>query len=156
MTDATIRRLAASIIGIGESKIWLDPNARDKISEALTRDDVRALIKDGVIKAMPRMGVCRLRARIKSEGKKVGRRTGHGSRKGSRSARQGPKSVWMAKVRAQRSLLSSLVAEGKLDKSHSKQIYMKIKGNSFRGRQNLVNYLKENDLIASDVKAAKK
>ncbi|MFH1306454.1 MAG: 50S ribosomal protein L19e [Candidatus Micrarchaeota archaeon] len=147
MGQKTIKRLAASILGIGECKIWLSPTEGKKISEALTRDDVRTLIKDGVIKALPRRGVSRYRARLKEEAKRAGRRRGRGSRKGTKRARRNPKEFWMAKVRSQRKRLFSLVEKGELEKKDAKKVYLKIKGNSFKGKQQLVNYLKENNML---------
>jgi len=144
---STIKRLASSILGIGESKVWLDPNAGEKISEALTRDDVRRLIEEGAIRPILRRGVSRHRARKKAIGKRKGRRDGIGSRKGTYKARNNPKQIWMAKVRAQRKLLSTLAGEGRLDKENVRDIYLKIKGNSFRGRQNMLNYLKDNGML---------
>jgi len=45
------RRLAAEILGVGESRIWIDPNPEytEDIEQALTRRDVESLIKRGII-----------------------------------------------------------------------------------------------------------
>lgn len=137
-------------MGVGESKIWFDPAAKDKLTEALTRDDVRALIKDGVIKAKPKRGVCRVRARERHEGKKKGRHSGHGSRKGTKNARNNPKEQWIAKVRAQRKIIALLAEAGSLDRSNYRAVYMRIKGNSFKGKKTLLNYLKENNFVSEE------
>jgi len=150
MTQATIRRLASSVLGVGESKIWFDPSAKDKISEALTRDDVRALIKEEKIKAKPTRGVCRARAKKRQEGKKKVRHSGAGSKKGTKKARSNPKELWIAKVRLQRKIIATLVGQGDLEKSNYRSLYLKVKGNSFRGKKNLFNYLVENKLVSED------
>jgi large subunit ribosomal protein L19e len=147
MTQKTIKRLASSVLDVGESKIWIDPSSLEKVSEALTRDDVRALIKEGKIKAKPTRGVCRVRARLKQAGKKKGRHRGHGSRKGTRLARNNPKEQWIAKTRAQRSILRLISDDNAIDKTARKQVYLKIKGNAFKGKKNLVNYLVENKIV---------
>lgn len=148
MTLKTIRRLASEILDIGESKIWMDPEAKDKIAEALTRDDVKALIEQGSIRAKHTRGVSRFAARQRQAQKKKGRQKGHGSRKGKATARTDPKKTWMARVRAQRKVLSDLVDKGSIDRENAKKIYMRIKGNSFSGKKNLITYLEENKMIA--------
>jgi len=150
MTQSTIRRLASSIIGVGQSKIWFDPLSNEKIGEALTRDDVRALIKEGKIVAKPTRGVCRIRARIRKEGKRKGRHSGPGSKKGTRKARSNPKELWIAKVRSQRRILSALINSKVLERANYRSVYLKVKGNSFKGKKNLINYLKENKMVSED------
>jgi len=49
MSIVTVRRLAADILGVGENKVWISPEKISEVSSALTRDDVRALIKQGTI-----------------------------------------------------------------------------------------------------------
>lgn len=155
MAQKTIRRLAASIMGVGESKVWFDPAKLANIQEALTRDDVRKLIADGTIKKIPLRSVSRFGARQRQLGKRVGRMRGHGNRKGTKAARSGGKSLWMARVRSQRRLLLSLVKDGKLQKNDARAVYMKIKGNSFKGKKNLSNYLVENKLVEQSAVAVK-
>ncbi|MFH1095778.1 MAG: 50S ribosomal protein L19e [Candidatus Micrarchaeota archaeon] len=147
MATHTIRRLAASIMGAGENRIWFDPASASRISEALTRDDVRRLIDEGLIRAEPARGVSRFRGRDRAEGKRVGRRKGHGSRKGTAHARSNPKDAWMAKARSQRKLLRNLRADGRLDPASFRKAYLLVKGNTFRGKAALTGYLKENNLV---------
>ena len=44
MTLRTVRRLAADILGVGENRIWIDPENLDRIAEAMTREEVRACL----------------------------------------------------------------------------------------------------------------
>ena len=44
------KRLAAEVLGVGESRIWLDPDKVTDVANAITREDVRGLIKDGTVK----------------------------------------------------------------------------------------------------------
>ncbi|MDE1797925.1 MAG: 50S ribosomal protein L19e [Candidatus Micrarchaeota archaeon] len=147
MGQHTIRRLAASVMGVGENRIWFDPANLGRIREALTRDDVRNLVKEGLIRAEPARGVSRFRARERQAGKRVGRRRGHGSRKGTSAARSPPKGVWMAKVRLQRKILRNLTANAEIKPEAVRSVYGMIKGNAFRGKGALAVYLKENDLL---------
>ena len=142
-----VRRIASEVLGVGESKVRFRTDATQKISEALTREDVRGLIKDGSIYALQPNGVSRIRGREKEAQSRKGRRGGAGSRKGTRSARLDSKEVWIAKVRSQRRYLRGLLAQKKLPHESSRKIYMMIKGNAFKGVKMLETYLKDNKLV---------
>merc|ERR1711894_130616 len=43
------KRLAAAVLKCGKNKIWLDPNETNEISNANSRQNIRKLIKDGLI-----------------------------------------------------------------------------------------------------------
>ncbi|VVC01270.1 50S ribosomal protein L19e [uncultured archaeon] len=144
MAKNTIRRLASSIMGIGENKIRFDPEQMPRINEALTRDDVRGLIGEGIIYALPLRGVSRAGARARATQKRKGRLSGHGNRKGTFKARSDSKAAWMAKVRSQRKALRQLRADGHIEQTSARKIYTMIKGNAFRGKAVLMTYLKEN------------
>ncbi|MCX6772345.1 MAG: 50S ribosomal protein L19e [Candidatus Micrarchaeota archaeon] len=144
MAMNTVRRIAAQILSVGESKVKFSTEATSKIGEALTREDVRALIKDGSIYALQKQGVSRIRGRAKQEQARKGRRGGKGSKKGTHAARLHPKTAWIAKVRSQRKLLRSLIDNNKLADGSSRKIYLMIKGNAFKGVKVLETYLKDN------------
>lgn len=147
MATNTVRRIASGMLHAGESKVRFKPESLKKIEEALTREDVRALIKDGAIYAIAPRGVSRARGRAKSAKLRKGRRGGMGSRKGTPSARLGSKDAWMAKVRAQRLFLSSLVSGKKLAPKQARRIYMMVKGNAFKSVKIMETYLKDNKLL---------
>jgi large subunit ribosomal protein L19e len=132
------------MLGVGENKVRFKPEANSKIGEALTREDVRGLIKDGSIYAIQPRGVSRIRGREKQEQAKKGRRGGKGSKKGTHAARQHPKTHWIAKVRSQRRYLRGLIDGKKLAEGSSRKIYLMIKGNAFKGVKVLETYLKDN------------
>mmetsp|Transcript_26760 Transcript_26760/g.56905 ORF Transcript_26760/g.56905 Transcript_26760/m.56905 type:complete len:137 (+) Transcript_26760:15-425(+) len=44
------KRIAASMFNCGPSKVWLDPNRKDEIAKARTREDLRTLITDKAVK----------------------------------------------------------------------------------------------------------
>ena len=144
MAKNTIRRLASSVMGIGENKIRFMPDQMTRINEALTRDDVRGLVEEGIIYALPLRGVSRAGARQRAIAKRKGRQSGHGNRKGTFKARSDSKATWMAKVRSQRKVLRELRAKGEIAQASSRKIYTMIKGNAFRGKAVLMTYLKEN------------
>jgi large subunit ribosomal protein L19e len=43
------KRMASKMLKIGSSRVWMDPKSIEDISEAVTREDVRKLIKRNVI-----------------------------------------------------------------------------------------------------------
>ena len=156
-----VRRIASEIMGMGESKIRFKTESLAKIEEALTREDVRTLIREGDITAVSKRGVSRVRARKKTAQKRKGRRSGTGSRKGTFATRTGDKLAWMAKIRAQRKLLRRFVESGRIPDESTRKIYLMVKGNAFKGVKVFETYLKDNKLLApekegSAPKAAKK
>ena len=58
------KRIAAEILGCGIHRIWINPEERDKVSMAITRGDIKKLVRDGIIKKKPEMSISRSRARI--------------------------------------------------------------------------------------------
>ncbi|MEM4389827.1 MAG: 50S ribosomal protein L19e [Candidatus Micrarchaeia archaeon] len=146
MSIQSVRRMASDILGVGTSRIRILPAEVKKASEALTRDDVRALIKQGIIYVLPKVSPSRARAKALHIQRKKGRRRGLGKRKGLKYARVARKTIWMNKVRAQRALLKELAASNKLVKG-ARRIYHMIKGMAFKSRASLLAYLKENNLV---------
>lgn len=139
MSLTTIRRLAADILACGESRIRILDSK--KADEALTRDDVRELIKQGIILKLPTQGVGRGKARFKQARKEAGRRRGRGSKHGTPNAALTEKKRWMKQVRSQRELLHKL--KPKLAENTYKKVYFMIKGNAFKDKKRLTTYLKE-------------
>ena len=46
------RRLAADILKVGVERIWIDPEAAEEVTSAITREDIRKLIEEGIIKRL--------------------------------------------------------------------------------------------------------
>ncbi|MEW6328944.1 MAG: 50S ribosomal protein L19e [Candidatus Micrarchaeota archaeon] len=146
MSMKTVRRVASGVLKCGESKIRIRPADAKKAEEALTRDDIRALVKQGAVYALPKRGVSRARAREKHAKLKRGRRRGMGSRKGGKYAGVPRKMIWMSKVRAQRGLLRELADSGKLLGNY-RNIYRMVKGRAFRSKEAMLAHLKDSNLI---------
>ncbi|MEM1989819.1 MAG: 50S ribosomal protein L19e, partial [Candidatus Bathyarchaeia archaeon] len=68
------RRMAAEILGVGEERVWIDPERIEEVEAAITREDIKRLIHEGVIRKLKDKGVSRARARIIHEKKRKGRR----------------------------------------------------------------------------------
>lgn len=134
MSVNTVRRLAAKILNVGENRVKIKPEDVKKASEALTTDDVRALIAGGSIQADRVKGVPRTRAKILHAKKKKGRRGGSGSRKGSKYSRVPKKTQWMAKTRLQRRTLREMKGTNRLAEGVYRKAYRMIKGNAWRSK----------------------
>lgn len=83
----TQKRLAASVVGCGKRKIWLDPNEMSEISNANSRQTIRKLVSDGLIIRKPVTMHSRASARELNEARRNGRHRGLGKRKGTKDAR---------------------------------------------------------------------
>ncbi|HWG90328.1 MAG TPA: 50S ribosomal protein L19e [Candidatus Thermoplasmatota archaeon] len=151
MTDLrNQKRLAAAVLGRGESGVWLDPLKTDEIAEAVTRQDIRALIKKGVIRPVQKIGVSRARANKIAEQKEKGRRKGPGSRKGKQGARDPRKRRWIRTIRPLRALLKELRDGGKIQTIQYRRLYLQAKGGRYRSRANLLYNLKTEGILKEE------
>jgi large subunit ribosomal protein L19e len=145
MTDlSTQRRLASEVLKVGKSRVWLDPEFEDQLSEAITREDIRNLIDQKAIKETLAKGNSRGRAREQNRKRAYGHRSGHGSRKGRAGARQNRKKKWMSNIRSQRKLLRELREIGTIDPTQYRLVYRKATGGEFRSSQHLAAYVENN------------
>ena len=133
------KRLAADILKVGESKVWLDPSNTKDIQGAITRADIKRLIKKGMIKSLPK--------KVKKPKEKKKRRRGPGKRKGSRYAKVSKKRRWMSTVRPLRRMLKELKESKQIDNATYRKLYMLVKGGQFRSRSHLRIYLEQRGII---------
>jgi len=141
------RRISAQLLKAGESKVWFDPERIPEIKEAITKADIRVLIKDYAIQKKTINAQSKFRARKNREQKRKGRRKGAGSRKGKKKARLPKKEAWKNKIRVQRAFLKLLRDKGILLRIHYRDLYRKVKGGMFRSRRHLKLFLNEKGLI---------
>lgn len=142
-----VRRLAADVLGVGESRVRISPEAIDRLEEVTTKADVRALVKEGLIYAVYERGVSRGRWREYHEKKRKGRGRGVGSRRGSKYARLDPKEKWVKRIRALRRYLNSLKKRGLIDTKTWRELYLEVKGGRFDSVASLRTYLINNNII---------
>lgn len=140
------KKIAAQILKCSRKKIWLDPERLSDIKEAITKADIRSLVKEGAVIRKPSRGVSRARARRILEQKRKGRQKGSGSRKGKRTARLRRKRGWINKIRAQRSLLRDLKDKDIIGKKTYSGLYRKAKGGFFRSKRHIMLFIKEHGL----------
>ena len=144
MTVKFTKRIAAELLGRGESSVRINQGAMEKASKAMTREDVKALIKEGGIYAIKEKHNLSISSKKLRERRKKGRSRGQGRRKGSAKARSGKK--WEKKVRSQREFLKHLRIKGKIDGKNFRKYYMLIKGNSFQDKASMIRHLEDNGI----------
>jgi large subunit ribosomal protein L19e len=126
------RRMAAEILKCGVHRVYLNPNNLEDIGEAVTRSDVKRLIKEGVIKARQVRGISTGRKKARMKQKEAGKRKGHGSRKGSKYARFPKKRRWIQTIRPIRRSLRELRDGGNITPETYRYYYRHASGGIFR------------------------
>ncbi|MCC6020085.1 MAG: 50S ribosomal protein L19e [Thermoproteaceae archaeon] len=147
MTD--VKRLAAEILGVGASRVRISPEAAQRLEEVATKNDVRALIDEGLVWAEPKRGNSRGRWRERHEKKRRGRRRGPGRRKGPRVDE---KRAWINRVRPLRRFLSVLKRAGVIEPRIWRELYRMVKGGYFRDINHLKAYINERKLAKGPVR----
>ena len=142
MTDLTAqKRLAADVLGVGKNRVRFDPEAQGEIADAITRDDVRDLVEDGVIEAETKQVNSRGRARERNEKRAYGHRSGHGSRKGTSGGRTDGSAEWQSRIRAQRRTLRELRDDDEITRSQYRELYDMASGGEFDSVRDLRRYV---------------
>ena len=136
------RRMAANILKVGESKVWMNSDHLEDIKNAITKSDVRKMINHGYIKAR--------KEKIKRPRTEKKRKQGPGRRKGAKGARRPKKEKWMNTVRPLRRLLKELKEGKKIDIKTYRKLYLQVKSGAFRSRSHLKLYLKQRGIISED------
>lgn len=148
----TQKRLAGVILKSAPKRIRFDPTRLHDIKAAITKADIKTLISQGAIKAIPKRGVSRARAIHNAIQRAKGLRKGPGSREGKRTARNPSKRAWINKVRAQRNFLADLREKEIITDDNYKLLYAKSKGGFFRNVRHIKIYLNEQNLAARPAK----
>jgi len=132
------KKIAAKILKVGESKVWLDPTKVKDIEAAITKADIRRMIQKGAIKV--------LKEKIERP-RKEKRRKKTGRRKGKKYSVVTKKMRWISTVRPLRRMLKELKAKGQIDNKTYKNLYLLVKGGVFRNRSHLKIYLEQHGLL---------
>jgi len=149
MKLSTQKRLAADVMKVGESRVWIDPTFGDEVSLAITREDIKRLVDEGAIQKRAATGVSRGRARYVLVQKRKGQRKGPGTKKGKATSKLSGKDRWMIKIRPMRKELRKLRDDKKITSKTYRELYLKAKGNAFRNTSHLRTYISERKLEVS-------
>ena len=147
MNLTTQKRLAASILKVGVNRVWIDPEEIEEVSRAITRDSVRQLIDQGIIKAKPEKGISSYRSKKIKEQTAKGKRKGRGSIKGAKKARNPKKKAWMTTIRALRGELKDMRDAEEIDPTTYRKLYKMAKGGAFRSKSYMKTYARDHELI---------
>ncbi|NLV25931.1 MAG: 50S ribosomal protein L19e [Methanomicrobiales archaeon] len=126
------RRLAAAVLECGVNRVWFNPEKLSEIQQAISREDIRNLIQEGVIAAHQKRGNSRGRARAKMAKRSYGHCKGPGRRKGAAGSRTNSKDRWIQRIRAQRRVLRELRESGEIERSMYRSFYRRAAGGQFR------------------------
>jgi len=140
------RRLAAEILKVGINRVRISPDRIEDVETAISREEIRKLIHEGVIRPAPKKGVSRARARILHEKKKKGLRRGPGKRSGSARAKISKKKAWMSRIRALRKKLREWKANRMISESSYRRLYNVAGGGMFASIAEMERYAKTHDL----------
>lgn len=138
------RRLAADLLKCGIHRVKFDPEKLEEVSDAITREDIRRLIKDDIIWKEQEKGVSRARVRARKRKRKS---RGPGSKEGGKHSKLSRKEQWMMRVRAQRRRLKELRDRGLITRTTYRRIYMMVKAGAFKSVAAMMEYLAQNNLI---------
>jgi len=147
MNVSAQKRLAAKILKCGENRVYFDPYMIEDIKMAITREDIRNLIKEGAIQKKYKKGISKARKNIRHERKKKGLARGIGKRKGKKTARTPKKKAWMKRIRPQRRELKKLRDRKLITTATYRKLYKNAKGGMFNSVAQMNRYIKEKELM---------
>jgi large subunit ribosomal protein L19e len=140
------RRLAAEIMKVGETRVWIDPERIDYVEAAITREEVRKLIHEKVVKRLPAKGVSRGRARLLAQKRKKGLRRGPGGKSGPARSKISKKQAWMNTIRPIRRRLRDLKETRAITQSTYRKLYDMSESGVFESKADLERYIKAKDM----------
>ena len=136
------RRMAALIMKCGKNRVYLNPNNIEDIAEAVTRQDIRKLVKEGVIFPKQKKGISNGRFKARMAQKAAGKRKGHGSRKGAKYARFPKKRRWINTIRPIRRVLREYRDGGNISAETYRKYYRHSSGGMFRSIYHMKTHIK--------------
>ena len=136
------RELIARVLGVGLNRVRFEPDKLDDIADAITREDMRSLVKKGTIWTVKLRGISRSRAENKLKTRRK-HGTSAGSKKGKKTARVGKKDVYVKRTKAMRRHLKILKARNEINRETFWALYKKIKGGNVRSLAHLRDLAKQ-------------
>lgn len=129
------KELASRALGVGKSRITFVDSRKDEIKEAITKQDIRELVKTKAIIIKDSLG----RKKKKRSSSKEKRRT-PGKMRLKVNTR---KRDYITLTRKLRKYVSSLKSSGAIDNNTFKELRKKIRNRDFKSKANLKYYIEE-------------
>ncbi len=120
------KNLAAEVLKIGKNRIIFDKDSLSEIKEAITKQDIKDLYSQGIIKIKDKKG------RRKKEKRKTKKRGGK-KKKRIKSRKQ----EYVKVTRKLRNYISELKKQGKIDNEDYKRLRKEIKARQYRSKAQL-------------------
>ncbi|MGB9708338.1 MAG: 50S ribosomal protein L19e [Candidatus Pacearchaeota archaeon] len=139
-TLSTQKRLAAHVMNIGLEKVWFDPLRLNEIKEAITREDIKALIKEGAIKKRAKTGVKRRAGKTRQKRKRKGRGRGIGRKK---IILKKKKREYITKIRSIRRYLKVLKRKGEINYKQEEKLRRLAKAGIIKNVKDITEKIKE-------------
>ena len=124
---------------------------KKRVKEILSREDAKALFEEKIVTKKPIKGISRTRANKRLSQRKKSRQMGAGSKRGTKNARFPKKEKWMIKIRALRKYLKNLKDNERITKEVFRDLYRKSKGNFFRNKNHMINFMDSNNLFVKNL-----
>ena len=125
------KKLIARVLGVGKGRIILDEGRKEEINEAITRQDIREMLKEGIVRIREVKG-----RKVKKKMKR--KRTAGKIRISVKKRKQG----YIIMVRKLRDYLKNLRKLGKIDKENYQELRKKIKSRMFSDLRHLTETIK--------------
>jgi large subunit ribosomal protein L19e len=124
------KNLAAKTLGVGKNKVVFNTARLEEIKEAITRQDIKDLVKSGAITIK------------ENSGRKTNVARKHRRRAGSIKKKvKNRKQEYVKMVRKLRKHLSELMKQGRLDKDQNRELRKQIRNRKFKSKRNLKEHL---------------
>ena len=136
------RELAARILNVGANRVRFEPDRLEDITDSITRENIRSLVKSGAIWTVQPKGSSRGRAIKKRSVWKVHGK-GPGSKKGKKTARVGKKGVYVVKTRSMRYHLKVIKERKEISNDMYWHLYKRVNGGQVRSLAHLRELVKE-------------
>jgi len=148
MTVRLTKRIAADLLGRGLSSVRIKDAAMADAEKAITREDVRVLIKKGDVYAVKEKRNISTYGKLLKAKRAKGRSRGTGRKKGTIKAR---KSIeYKKKIRAQRRVLIALKQDKTINNELFKEFYKLVRGGSFPSKASLLGHIRDEGININD------
>lgn len=124
------KQLASKVLGVGKNKIIFDESSLPEIKEAITKQDIRDMYAEGIIR------IRETRGRRHKQKRKT--RRGFGKIK---FRVRNKKKVYIRTVRKLRAYLNELRLQGKITDIRHKELRRKVKTSAFKNKAHLKEHM---------------